>query len=217
MSTTGLTGGQVLKFIRAPRVYVKAPDVVPSAPLSISNGTTPAGWSDLGIIEGNVKIGVEKKVSHVLTGVDGKLRGSYASEHMGTIEFTLDQFDDVAVGLITGIQASVITSGNTVAYNVGAEDLNSLAILVVLQNKLDGKEIQFYNPNASINFSFDDNGDMLTLKVTGWLPFFTQSGFSEESMLVMTIIAPVEANPTATLFDSHPGLFDSGVGPFDSQ
>lgn len=180
MTAGGTTGKQVLKFIQAPRVYVKAADSQTSTPVQSyftkSNGATPSGWTDLGIVEGKAKIGVEKKVKQVTTGIDNYFRTAYTDSKVGTLDFTLDQFDDVIIGQITGITASVITAGSVVSYNVGTEDLTQLAILLVVQNKLDQKEVQFYNPNAFLNFSFDDSSDQLTLKVMGLLPFFSPNG-----------------------------------------
>jgi hypothetical protein len=193
MSTVGTTGAQVLKFIDAPRMYVKAADPTTATPVqnyfTKSNGVTPTGWTDLGVIEGKVKIGVQKKTKEIKTGIDSYFRFAYTDEKFGTFEFSLDQFDDVIIGQITGVTPSVITAGSIVSYPVGSEDLKQLAVLMVLQNKLDGKEIQFYNPAAFFNFSFEDAGEQLVLKCLGMLPFFTPSGATSEGMLQTTVFA----------------------------
>jgi hypothetical protein len=60
---------------------------------------------------------------------------------------------------------------------------------MVVQNKFDGKEFQFYNPASFLNFTFNDTGDALALKVTGYLPFFTAVGQTAESMISTTVFA----------------------------
>lgn len=172
MSTLGLTGVQSIKFIDAPRIYLKASDAVPAIPTAKSNGITPSGWTDLGVVEGACKIGVEKKVKQIKTGIDNYFRAAYTNEKVGTCEFSLSQLDDVAFGVVTGLTSSTINSGSTYTYNVGSEDLNQTAILMVVQNKLDGKEWQFYSPNCYLNFSIEDSGDEYKLKCSGLLPFF---------------------------------------------
>lgn len=189
LSSLGLTGTQVLKFIDAPRVYLKTADPLAVAiiPTAKSNGATPSGWTDLGVVEGTCKIGVEKKVKQVKTGIDNYLRAAYTDEKVGTFEFSLSQLDDIAFGQVTGLTASVVNTGSTYTYAVGSEDLSQQAVLMVVQNKLDGKEWQFYNPNAYINFSIEDSGDEFKLKVTGLLPFFLAPGQASEQMLAQTL------------------------------
>lgn len=181
MLTGGLTGAQVLKFIDAQRVYIKSPDSITAAPVgtyfagtsSKSNGVTPAGWTDLGIITGKPKVAYTKKVIEVTTGIDKVFRSAYTNEKKAQLQFDLGQFDDVALQQVSGLSPSIITSGSVVAYQVGGEDLNISGLLLVAQNKLDGKEIQFYNPAAYLNFEYADNGDEMVLKCTAYLPYFT--------------------------------------------
>lgn len=197
MSAAGNTGAQVLKFIDAPRIYIKTTaglpvtDPITATPVqnyyNKSKGVTPTGWTDLGVVENKAKISVEKKVKEVKTGIDNYFRTAYTSEKMGKVEFTLDQFDDVVLSAVTGISASVISAGSVVAYPVGSEDLAQAALMLVSQNKLDGKEIQFYNPAAFLNFGFDASGDQLVLKATGWLPFFVPAGATAEEFLHVTV------------------------------
>ena len=165
----GVTGAQSIKFIDAPRVYLKTADSLSAAviPTAKSNGVTPTGWTDLGTVEGTCKIGVEKKVKQIKTGIDNYFRAAYTDEKVGTCEFSLSQLDDIAFGQVTGLTASLVNSGSTYTYAVGSEDLSQQAILMVVQNKLDGKEWQFYNPNAYLNFSIEDSGDEFRLKVSG--------------------------------------------------
>lgn len=193
MSTAGRTGTQSIKWIPAPRVYVKTADTIVNSPVQTyftkSNGVTPAGWTDLGIVDGSAKVTYTQKVKEVTTGLDSYLRGAYIDSKTGNIEFSLGQMDDIALEQITGLSASVITSGSVINYQIGQVDINQMAMLLVVQNKFDGKEWQFYNPNAYLNFTFEEKGDALALKVTGYLPFFTANGQTKESMLSATVYA----------------------------
>jgi len=190
---SGKTGAQVVKFIAGPRVYIKTAESLTAAPVqnyyTKSNGSTPTGWTDLGIVIGNATVTYEKQTTEVRTGIDNVLRQEFVNQKNGTIEFNLGQLDDVALENISGLTASVIVSGSTVAYRVGEEDLTEKALLLVAQNKLDGKEIQFYNPRAMINFAIVENDNALVLRVTGKLPTFTPQGASVESLLHTTIFA----------------------------
>lgn len=193
MSTAGRTGAQTLKFIPGARVYTKTAESLTAAPVQThfvkSAGTTPSGWTDLGTVLGAVKVNYTKKVKEVNTGIDNYFRAAYVEQKMGQIEFELSQLDDVALETISGLSASIITSGSIVNYEVGSEDLNQLALLVVATSKLDSKEIQFYNPSAYLNFVWAEQGDALVLKCTGMLPFFTPSGATAEAMLSVTEFA----------------------------
>lgn len=146
--TSGRTGTQVIKFIPAPRVYVKAVDSISAAPVqnyfAKSAGVTPSGWTDLGIIESVATVTYTKTLKEIKTGIDLVLRQSYVSEKTAEIQFNLSQFDDNAFESISGISASVIISGSTINYQVGNEDIQSKALLLVLQNKLDGKFCPLY-------------------------------------------------------------------------
>jgi hypothetical protein len=193
MTAVGRTGAQTLKFIPGARVYTKVADSIASTPVQAyftkSNGTTPAGWTDLGTVLGAVKVNYTKTVKEVTTGIDDYFRAAYVDKKVGQIEFELSQLDDVTLETISGLTASVITSGSVINYQVGSEDLNLLALLVVATSKLDSKEIQFYNPSAYLNFTWAEQGDALVLKVTGLLPFFTATGASAEGMLSVTEFA----------------------------
>lgn len=193
MTTAGRTGTQVTKFIDAPRVYVKSADSISAAPVQTyfnkSNGVTPATWTDLGQVIGSAKVTYNKKSKDVTTGIDEVLRASYVGSKDVTIEATLGQFDDVVLEQLSGLTASVITSGSIVSYAVGSEDLIQLALLLVVQNKLDGKEWQFYNPAAYLNYSFEASGDALAVKMTGKLPFFTPQGGTKEQFIAQTMFA----------------------------
>lgn len=194
LTTPGLTGTQILKLIPAPRVFVKTtPDsqsaaVVPSVK-SNGNPATLAGWTDLGIVEGMLKLGYAKKATEVKTGIDNVLRAAYTSDKTGTAEFELSQVDDIVMQKITGLAASVQTAGSIYTFHLGQEDLTQLALLLVVQSKLDGKEWQFYTPLCFMNFAFNDAKEGLSLKCTALLPFFTVSGQINQDVLAATVFA----------------------------
>ncbi len=171
--TAGLTGTQAVKFIHADRVYIKTADVS-STPITVkSNGSTPAGYTDLGIISTPVAVTYTKDVKEVRTGIDEVLRATYDGKKTGKFEFQLSQFDDAVMSAVTGLTASQIINGSVYQYAVGSESVIQKAIILVMQNKLDGKEWQFYNPNAFISFNITENSGETVLSVTGDLPLFT--------------------------------------------
>lgn len=194
MIPVGRTGSQSLIFIPAPRVYVKTPDSRSAAPVQAyftkSNGVTPTGWVDLGLISGDLTINYEQKTKEIRTGIDNILRAAYLEQKGATLEAMLGQVDDVTLETVSGLTASVIVPGSVVNYSVGSTDMNQLAMLFVVQNKLDGKEFQYYNPNAFISFEFTkgSNGDTV-LKMSGILPAFTAQAASTEQFLATTIFA----------------------------
>jgi hypothetical protein len=191
MTTAGKTGTQVVRFIPAPRVYVKATESLTSTPVQthfvVSDGATPSGFTDLGIVNGMAKVTYDKKVKEIRTGMDDYLRAAYVESKDARVEFDLAQFDDANIELLTGYTGSVITSGSIVNYQIGEEDLIEKALLLVCQNKLDKKEIQFFNPNAYINFVFVEQNDGLMLRCTCLLPSFTPQGETKEAFLSTTI------------------------------
>ena len=193
LSTVGRTGTQGIKFIPAPRIYVKTADSITAAPVqnyfTKSAGVTPAGWTDLGIVRGVAKVAYTAKAKDISTGIDQVLRGQYLETRGCVIEFNLSQLDDVVLEQVSGVAASVVTAGSVVNYLFGSTDLNQMAMLIVYTNKLNGKEWQFYNPNAFINFTFDSQADAMELKCTAGLPFFTAAGASVETCLSTTVFA----------------------------
>ncbi len=193
MSGTGLTGSQMIRLIPAPRVFMKStPDSQTAAVVPSTKGAGSlalSGWTDLGIVNGMAKVNYTKKTQEVRTGIDNYLRASYVNEKGGSIEFSLSQVDDLVLGKIMGLTGSQITSNSIYSYHVGQEDLTQIALLLVAQNKLDGKEIQFYSPLVFMNFEFAEDGDALALKCTATLPFFTVSGQTLEDILAVTVFA----------------------------
>jgi hypothetical protein len=159
MAASGRTGVQVVKFIDAPRVYIKTVDSTPTPVTTKSNGVLPTGWTDLGIVNGKLKITYAKEIKEVRTGLDQVLRASYVGKKTAGMEFQLSQFDDVAMEQLSGVTPSVVSAGSTVQFALGSEDIIQKALLLVSQNKLDGKEWQFYHPDAYLTFSIADNGD----------------------------------------------------------
>jgi hypothetical protein len=184
---TGRTGTQVIKFIDAPRVYIKTADVSAAPVMTKSNGTTPSGWTDLGSVNGKVRIQYEKEVKEVRTGVDQVLRQSYIGQKTGSFEFVMSQFDDVVIEQLSGLNPYTVQSGSAYSFGLGSEDIISKALLLVVQNKLDGKEWQFYNPNADLSFTLEDNGEETVVRGRGNLKAFTWN--SVEPLIVGTIYA----------------------------
>lgn len=184
---SGLTGTQVIKFIDAPRVYIKTADTV-ATPITVkSNGATPSGYTDLGIVDGKLKITYSVDVKEVRTGIDETLRVTYGGKKTASFEFNLSQFDDVAFSNISGLTASSITSGSVYQFSIGSSDLIQKALLLVSQNKLDGKEWQFYHPNAYLSFAIGDNGQETILTGTANCPSFTYG--SGTALVVGSIFA----------------------------
>lgn len=176
----GNTGGPSIVFIPAARLYIKAPpDTVNGAPVqnyyTKYGGTTPAGFTDLGVIE-NVKIPYTKNYTDVQLGIDKRLYASYVSE--SKMEFTADllQFDDYIVQQVLGLTPSIITPGSMVSFPIGQEAFAPRAMLIVFNNKIDGKECHFYHPAAPLDGAWDDSNDRMILKVTAKLPLFVAAG-----------------------------------------
>lgn len=187
MTATGGTGTQVLKFIDGPRVYIKAADSSPTPVGTKSDGSLPAGWTDLGIVNGKLGIAYEKEIKEIRTGLDEVLRASYVGQKTANFEFALSQVDDVVLGELSGVTQEVVQSGSIVRYGIGSEDVVQRALLLVIQNKLDGKEIQFYNPNAYLSFTIEDSGEETVIRGTGNLPLFDWN--SSEALMTVTIFA----------------------------
>lgn len=185
--TTGLTGTQLIRMIDAPRVYIKAKDTTAAPVVVKSNGSKPSGWTDLGIIEGKVRIAYEKERKEVRTGIDQYLRVAYAGTKSGSFEFVLSQFDDVVIKELSGLTASTITSGSIVQFMLGHEDVVERALLLVVQNKLDGKEWQFYHPSAFVSFTIEDSGDATVVRGRADLPAFSFGG--ADALVVSSMFA----------------------------
>jgi hypothetical protein len=185
--SSGLSGTQVVKFIDAPRVYIKAVDTSIYPVTTKSNGSTPSGWTDLGGVEGKLKITYTKEIKEIRTGIDQLLRQSYVGQKTGEFEFVLNQFDDVVIKELSGLSASTITAGSAVSFGLGSEDIISRALLLVSQNKLDGKEWQFYSPNADVSFTIEDSGEATVVRGKGNLKAFTFNG--AEPLVIASVFA----------------------------
>lgn len=192
LTTGGITGTQVTKFIPASRVYLKAVDSTTAAPVQTymtkSNGTTPAGWTDLGTMLGDATLTYNKEIIKVTTGIDKALRAVYTGSKDGNISFNLAQMDDAAMAQF-GLTASTLVSGSTVNFRVGQESVVQAALLAVYQNKLDGKEMQIYHPAAYISFVWDTVEDGLVFKVDADLSLFIAAGQTVEQIMSVTFFA----------------------------
>ena len=187
MVAAGLTGQQTTKWIDAPRIYIKSTDSTPTPVVIKSNGALPTGWTDLGIVNGKFKITYQKDVKEVRTGIDETLRAIYIGKKTAKFEFQLSQFDDVTMSQLSGLTASQITNGSIYQYGVGIEDVVQKALLLVSQNKLDGKEWQFYSPLAYLSFGITDNNQETVLAGVGDLPSFAWAG--SQALMVSSIFA----------------------------
>lgn len=197
MTVGGRTGEQVVKFIPASRVYVKTPDSQSSAPVqnyySVSDGNVPAGWIDLGVISGGVSVKYNQKVDQVTTGIDNYMRSAYLASKDAELSFSLSQFDDVVISTLSGITPVALPNNVGYSWGIGSTDLVKLAVLMVSQDKLTGKEFQFYNPCVYVSFQFDYQSQALELKCTGYVPFFTPVGSDLECLFCVTIYSPASA------------------------
>lgn len=187
MTTVGLTGAQVVRFIDGPRIYIKAVDSTPTPVVVKSNGVTPTGWTDLGIVDGKAKVTYTKSIEEVRTGIDQVLQAEFVNKKTMQMQFNLTQFDDVVLEQLSALTTSTITSGSIVQFPVGQEDVVQRALLVVLQNKLDGKEWQFYSPDAYITFQYSDTGDYTFVQGNADLPLFVWG--SSYALCIQTMFA----------------------------
>jgi hypothetical protein len=200
------TGLQSIKFIPAGRVYLKtAPDSTTAAPVNVyaaytqkSNGqtiTAPVGtgvtvgsYVDLGIMLTPGKLTYNKVQKKVQTGLDKITQLIYVESRDANLEFELTQLDDYILQQL-GFKASVITAGSSINFQVGQEDVVNCALVVVYQNKIDGKEIQWYHPSAALTVTFNQSGDELSVKVMCELIAFTAAGSSLLSLVSTTVFA----------------------------
>jgi hypothetical protein len=184
---SGLTGSQVIKFIPGPRMYVKAVDTTATPVVAKSNGSTPAGWTDLGTVEGNARLAYDKEVKQVRTGIDQVLRASYIGQKSASVEVVLNQFDDKMFAEVSGITPSLISNASIYQFTTGSEDIVQRAVLLVLQNKLDGKEWQLYHPSADISFQIEDANEAMVVRMRCEFKAFTFG--SVEPLFVQSIFA----------------------------
>lgn len=179
LTTAGLTGAQSEFFVPASRIYVKTSDVTPAAPTTKSAGTTPAGWTDLGMMEATAKVTYTKTTVKLKSGIDKVLRQEYTTEITGAFEVQLIQFDDEVLQAITGLTPYTVQSGSIVRFNIGSEALVQKAAMLVNQNKVDGKEHQYYTPNCFLNFSIEEVNGYQVLKVMFDLPMFNMDAVDQ--------------------------------------
>jgi hypothetical protein len=194
MTALGNTGLQVIRFIPGSRVYLKAPDSTTAAPVgnyyTKSNGVTPAGWTDLGTSTGPGTVVYTKNKVKVQTGIDKVVRAVYIGEKLASIQMDLDQFDDTVLAQMTGLSPSIITAGSIVNFQVGQEDVVQKALLLVCQNKLDGKEIQFYHPAAQVSFSIKYSAEQMLLAMDAELVAFnTNNGSTTDLLMSVSVFA----------------------------
>lgn len=191
----GDTGTQSLAVIPAARVFIKPEESTSAAPVGNytaysfkTNGLTPTGWNDLGIMDAPAKITYTKDVEKIATGMDQVVRMTYAKSKEASLDFSLWQTDDYLLSQL-GFNGSVATAGSSKAFFVGQEDVVTAALLCVYCNKIDGKELHFYHPAAQLSVTFDSSGDKLLTKVTAELIAFTPAGQTRDALFAQTIFA----------------------------
>lgn len=195
LTILGNTGNQVLNLIPASRVFLKDPDSVNAAPVATyaaysfkTNGVTPVGWSDAGIMDAPGKLTYTKNAKKVQTGIDKVTRAVYADSKDATLQFNLEQVDDYLLSEL-GFTGSVATAGSSMNFMVGQEDIVQKALLCVYVNKLDGKEFHVYHPSAAINCTFEMASEKMVVKVDADLTAFTVAGQNVESLYALNIFA----------------------------
>jgi hypothetical protein len=196
LTILGSTGNQVLNAIPASRVFIKAVDSLTATPIDTytaytfkTNGATPTGWSDAGIMDTPGKLTYKKNEKKVTTGIDKVIRAVYSESKEASIDITLVQMDDYLLSLL-GFNGSVATAGSSMNFLVGQEDIIQKALLCVYSNKLDGKEFHVYHPAAYLNCTFDMASDKMVVKVSAELvPFTPATGPSVEALYALNIFA----------------------------
>jgi hypothetical protein len=196
ISVFGSTGDQILKLIPAARIFIKAPDATVNTPYQQyagysfkTNGVAPTGWTDLGSIDKPAKLTYTKTTKSVTTGIDTVERAIYVDKKTAMVEFNLLQSDDYVLSAL-GFSGSAMTAGSSMNFLMGGEDIVTRALLVVYQNKLDGKEFHIYHPAANLNVTWDmSSADELTLKATAELLAFTPTGATVDALYAMNIFA----------------------------
>lgn len=195
LTILGSTGTQLLTMIPASRVFLKAPESTTAAPVETyaaytfkTNGQTPTGWNDLGIMDATGKLTYNKTVEKIKTGIDQVTRRTYAKSKEATLEFDLWQTDDYLLSQL-GFNGSAITAGSSMNFLIGQEDVIQAAMLCVYSNKLDGKEMHVYHPSASLTVNFKENNGKLLTAVTADLTAFTPASATVDALYALNIFA----------------------------
>lgn len=199
-----VTGVQSIKHIPAGRVYIKATtDSITATPVNLyaaypmkSNGVTPVApvgagvtagtYIDLGIMLTPGKLTYNKVQKKIQTGLDKITQLIYVESRDANLEFELTQLDDYILQQL-GFTASVITAGSSINFQIGQEDVVNVAMILVYQNKIDGKELQWYHPAAAFTVSFNQSGDELSVKVQAELVAFQAAGATLLSLVSTTV------------------------------
>jgi len=200
-------GVQSIKFIPAGRVYIKTtPDSTTATNVNAyaafsqksdgqtivnpypNSGVSAGTYVDLGIMSTPGKVTYNKVQKKVQTGIDKITQLVYVESRDANLEFELDQVDDYILAQL-GFITSVITSGSSVNFQIGQEDVVNVAIVIVYQNKIDGKEIQWYHPSGALTVTFNSTADMISVKVVCEMIAFQAMGSSILSLVSCTTFA----------------------------
>jgi hypothetical protein len=190
MTRTGRTGAQSIRCIPAPRVYIGPPDYLdtPNVVFGFSNGNSPIGFVDVGVVSGAATVALNRSLNEIFCGVDKILSNVYSQSTKASISFTLSQLDDVALETAAGVVPAFSGAGY-VNYQIGQPNITPAGLLLVSQNKLDGKEWQFYNPAALLTVSFDNNSDAMEIKVSAILPSFKPIAGADSQVLSVSVLS----------------------------
>jgi len=152
-------------FMPEPHVFVRPINNINYSSVTKMNGNTnnicEKGWSYIGKTHG----------SATFRSIDPRTC---------TVEFILEQFDDLEFEAISGLNASIISS-QKIEYNISSEDVIQKEILFVSQSPIAGNEIHLYNPACTLQFNFQQNGEFLELECNGSVNEFTpNSAFNND-------------------------------------
>lgn len=172
----GTLTNQSVKCILASRAFISTAGAVPTAKLGTIapyTYTAPSNWSDLGaVLKSKVSMTYNKDYAEVRSGLDGVFRAAYVTSKTCEWNFALDNYDTTVMGLLLGQTASVNSAvATSVGYTfwVGREDIITRKLLVIGTNKIDGKEHQYYAPEALLKFAWEEDGDAIVIRVTATL------------------------------------------------
>jgi hypothetical protein len=139
------------KVLLADRLYIAAPST--AHPTVAAQGATPAGWSDVGALDGSLMTlaKADPSVTDVTTGLFEILRGQVATKDGDvTATGTIVEYEPSAIALITG--DAILTVGAGSALYFGGRPLIQKAFLTVGQNPVTFSEFMHWNPKININF-----------------------------------------------------------------
>lgn len=132
-----------------------------------SGWTSATAWNDLGaVVRSKVSLEYNKEYQEIRSGLDGIYQTSYVTSKSAQMSFALDNYDSAVLGFLTGNTYTSLAASAGYYGFIGKEDTVSASLFMVGVNKLDGKEHQYYNPNAEFRFAWEEDGDATVIRVT---------------------------------------------------